>query len=248
VTGTVRIGIGTALAVGTMLLAGCGSDLPAQTARMVSAVPGGSATVTVPGPAGGTVAVRNAVVVYPPSPVGYAAGGTARLALFISNVTGTDIALVAVTATVGGASAGTVVLTTSASPSPSAAASSPPPATPSATASAGRPTGRPSATPSATAASPSPSATPSTPALAGDARINLSVPAGGYLDLGPGSPVYLQLDQLATKLAVGDTVQLVLTFQPAGGARVRTDGLAAPVAPPAVPAPRTSVSFGTGGQ
>lgn len=111
------------------LTAGCSAGQQAQTAAQAPTVPGANAQVAVPGPEGGQILVRNAVVAFARG--GYAKGATAPLELQLQNATDKPVRLVEVTSPQGrvlafaGASPAPTrtASPTTASPSPTAARS-----------------------------------------------------------------------------------------------------------------------------
>lgn len=213
-------------AAAALALTGCSAGMNSQTADQVAAVPGFS--LTVPGPDGGSVALRDAMLAYA-GPKGYAQGATAPLQLRIFNDTEQPITLDKFESN----DAASVKLASAADlkPSPSPAAESPSPAA----SKSPKATGSPS--PGAET-SPEPAASPS-PAAAPPAK--LTIPPAGYLELTPGSGQFLALTGLKKPVANGEGVHLKLTFS--NGVVLETlPRTVVPVAPPLSPQPRLPIS------
>ncbi|MFD0594933.1 copper chaperone PCu(A)C [Catellatospora coxensis] len=205
-----------------LALTGCSAGMNSQTADQVAAVPGFS--LTVPGPNGGSVAVRDAMLVYA-GPAGYAQGATAPLQLRIFNDTQQPITLDKFESN----DAAGVKLATAADlkASPSPAAESPSPAASKSPKASGSPS------PEAEA-SPEPEASPS-PATAAPAK--LTIPPAGYLELTPASGQFLALTGLKKPVPNGEGVHLKLTFS--NGVVIETpERTEVPLAPPLSPEPR----------
>jgi hypothetical protein len=208
-----------AAAMTALLASGCSAGQLAETAEMVPAVPGANKDVSA---FGGSLSVRNALVVYHAG--GYEADADAPLDLSIFNDTGQ-----AVTVTVTSPDAKSVTLSAGAqgTPSPSASPSASPSPTPSATAT-------PSGTPTATT-EPTTSAEPTPPAEAPAQPATVEIAAGSFAALGPSGKQLLQLIGLNEELKAGETVQLVFDF--GGGTKLTLD---VPVSVPLTPVPRAS--------
>lgn len=224
VTRSITMLLAGGAAAAALALTGCSAGMNSQTADQVAAVPGFS--LTVPGPNGGSVALRDAMLVYA-GPTGYAQGATAPLQLRIFNDTEQPITLDKFesndAASVKLASAADL----KASPRPSPAAESPSPAASKSPKAAGSPS------PDAET-SPEPEASPS-PAAAPPAK--LTIPPAGYLELTPGSGQLLALTGLKKPVVNGEGVHLKLTFS--NGVVLETlPGTVVPLAPPLSPEPR----------
>lgn len=229
-------------------LAGCSAGKVSQTADKVPSVEGVAGTA-------GDIDVRNAAIVFPESPAGYAAGSTAPLTMFVAN-TGEADTLVSITSP----SAPTVSLAPgdpADSPAdgdktcveitdePSAAASG---KAGGGKAGGGKAGGGKAAKPSAEApekapAKPSGSATPSPGTSgssapeepAGPPAANLPIPAGGLVKLSPQCP-HLALSSLKTPVNSGTIVPVTLKFANAGTITLRL-----PVMSPTEPLKRNPV-------
>jgi hypothetical protein len=214
--------MGVAVIVATGLAAGCSVGQIAETAKIVAAVPGGSASTPVPpnpalkGDVGGTVYVQNVTVDYP-GPQGYPAGGTAPLAVRIINQSSATITLKSVSS-----DAGTVVLT-------SGAGIVAPAASPSGPAS-------PTATPGSPSATPSPPTVPSEP--------DVTLQPGGLVILAKGAGQYLEITNLTKALPPGLLVTLRFTFTNTANLPIAPVILGAPVAPPLDAASRSPLGLG----
>lgn len=211
-----------------LALTGCSAGMNSQTADQVAAVPGYS--LTVPGPNGGSVALRDAMLAYA-GPKGYAQGATAPLQVRIFNDTQQPITLDKFESN----DAASVKLVSAAdlkaSASPSPAAESPSPAATKSPKASGSPS------PNAEA-SPEPEASPS-PATAAPAK--LTIPPAGYLELTPASGQLLALTGLKKPVPNGEGVHLKLTFS--NGVVIETlPGTVVPLAPPLSPEPRLPAS------
>lgn len=236
--------VGIAAVAATTLLAGCSAGQVAETAQIVSAVPGGNQVVKVPDPTNvnSEILIQNVTVAYN-GLNGYAAGANAPLAMRIINQTQSPIRVSPGLATVTGVKAtaaptplGTVAWAGGARPvlTPASAPASAP----------GSPGTSPSGAPSAPA---SPSAPPSTPAVP-----DLLIPAGSIAILAPdvaGSIRFLQISSLSQALLPGDLTNVGLTFTvftADGAAQTYATSVQAPIAPPVTAQPRVSVDV-TGG-
>jgi hypothetical protein len=223
-----RRGLTAALVVAAAAAAaGCGAGLQTETSRKVPSVPGANQQVEV-GPHA-FVAVRNVIVRYP-GPEGYPQGEFAPVELRIFNDTDEVIRLVDVEVAddaervvqVGGSAARETATPAAPPPSPS------PDTSPSPDASPGVSPG----------ASPSPAASPSPPAPAGG-RVDVEIPARGYVVISPDAGVQLRLVGLTRTLRPGDSV--TLTFRFSNNVVIRN--LAVPVDLPASPLPRSPMVF-----
>ncbi len=220
-------------ALATGLLSACGSGQIAQTAEIAPAVAGVDAQAS-----DRPVFVRNAMVDYR-EPKGYPAGASAPLALWIFNSSRQAVRLVGVTAaqqvgeqnaaaqvvlSTGRAAASGAPCLTPRSIEPSAPRSptspSPTPVLPAGSASSG--TARSSAgasagTSSASAgASATATASPS-PSPAGASRIDVTVPAGGCVELSRRAAQYLQVVNLPQPLGNAGTLLVMFQFTTADG-------------------------------
>ncbi|MEV0460529.1 hypothetical protein [Catellatospora methionotrophica] len=215
-------------AAAALALTGCSAGMNSQTADQVAAVPGYS--LTAPGPNGGSVALRDAMLAYA-GPTGYAKGAIAPLQLRIFNDTEQPITLDKFESN----DATGVKLASAADlkASPSPAAASPSPSVAASPKTSGSPSPKASGSPSPDAAtSPEPSASPAAAAPA-----KLTIPAAGYLDLTPGSGQFLALTGLKDAVPNGEGVHLKLTFS--NGVVLETlPGTVVPLAPPLSPEPR----------
>ena len=234
---------GAAAIAATILLSGCSAGQIAATAQVVSAVPGGSTRVDVPDPTdlNSAILVQNVTVAYN-GPDGYVAGANAPLAMRIINQTQSPIRVTPGDATLLGSKV--VVPGNGATPEPSVA---------------GTPLGSLSwsgTTPVVTkpTASASPGGEPSSPAGAPGppAGADVVIPAGSIAILAPatvGSTKYMQISGLSQDVKPGATVVLTLRFSvlAASGPADFNAIVSAPIAPPLVPLPRTSVSVNEGG-
>ncbi len=213
-------------AAAALALTGCSAGMNSQTADQVAAVPGFS--WTVPGPNGGNVALRDAMIAYGGA-TGYAQGATAPLQLRIFNDTEQPITLDKFESN----DAAGVKLASAADlkASPSPAAESPSPAASKSPKAAGSPS------PDAEA-SPQAEASPS-PATAAPAK--LTIAPAGYLELTPGSGQFLALTGLKKAVVNGQGVHLKLTFS--NGVVIETPpGTVVPLAPPLSPQPRLPIT------
>jgi len=240
------------------LLSACGAGQIANTAEMVSAVPGANATTQINTgnqAVDGALAVRNVVVDYL-NPAGYPAGGTAPLSLAIVNNTPSPVTLIGATATFTipgddtASGRATVVLTGGPVPSASAAPPAPSsaPASPStSTSTSGSP--RPSATPSPVVTTPPP------PPAAGVETFQLTVPQAPnpLTQLSRANGTYLQLDKLSKPLTPGAVVHLIFTFKLANGTTWQlgdapAEPVDAPFGPPVSPPARSPISLAPAGE
>ncbi len=229
----------------------CSAGQLAETSRIVAAVPGGSATVSVPDANNPTseIIIQNATVVYN-NTTGYAAGGVAPLSMRVFNQTQHPITVAPgsaetqpPTGTTKAASAGTLSwvtaasLAAAASPSPSVATS--PSANPSDSASP------PSSSPSSSQ-SASPSDTPSPAGSASSATGSglqpITIPAGGFAIVAPTVTQYLAITGLTSAIAPGDVVNVTLNFVDMTTKQPYTATVAATVAPPTDAVSRVPVS------
>ncbi len=221
--------LATALTAGTLaagLLAGCGAGQITSTGAIVSAVPGSSGSVRVPGPDGGEIQVRNLTIDYP-GPDGYPAGAPAPLSVRIFNGTAQQVTLVGVSAVIvparggGSTDAGTAVLVGSApSGSPAASATGPVSIASAGPSAAGSASARPSASGSASARASGAPAPSGSAVPVGGASVDVPVPSS------PGLPIvlsraaggrYLQIASLPRDVSPADTMRLTFTFRLADG-------------------------------
>ena len=246
-------------ALATGLLSGCGSGQIAQTAQIEAAVTGVDAQAS-----DRAVFIRDALVDYP-GPTGYRAGSDAPLTLWIFNTTQKAVRLVGVTAAEQdagqispvqvvlasgtGASTAPCIVPASASASPSGSVTRSASARPSRSSSAPA-----SASPSPASSAPasasestSESASPSASAP-GAATIDLTIPAGGCLELSTRAGRYLQAVSLPRPLSNAGTLLVMFQFTTDGqgftiGSQPSNTGpLALAVGVPASPEPRPSLS------
>jgi copper(I)-binding protein len=253
------------------LLSACGAGKIAQTAQIAPAVPGVSGQAS-----DRAVVVRDAMVDYR-EPKGYPAGASAPLSLWIVNSTQQAVRLVGVTAALPGGdqnAAAQVVLSNSAaassapcvtprsiapsapqsptSPSPTPVTGPGSSASPSGAKSGASPSlsarsgGSPSAAGSSAPASPSASPSPSP---AGATTIDLTIPAGGCVELSRRAAQYLQVVNLPQPLANQNSLMVTFQFQTADGQSFtigeppnNAGPLALPVGVPATPGARPSIT------
>jgi hypothetical protein len=228
-------------------LAGCGAGQIAETSTIVSAVPGGSASVAVPtkNNPNGALLITNVTVDYN-DVNGYAAGATAPLSMWIINqstdpltVTAGDAQLVdptkATTLTALGSmslSGGTPVV--EAVQGVAGNPSTPPPAPPA-----------PPSSPASTApSSPSGSGAPSTaPAAPAAASVTVQPGTMMVLSTSAGSDVqHLVVTDLKGAVVPGNTVQLTFNVTTPDGTPLQSTQIVAPVSPPSAPGPRVTGS------
>jgi len=238
--------VAASAALATGLLAACSAGQVAQTAGIEPAVPGVSGQT-----AGYPVYVRNALLEYS-EPKGYPSGAKVPMALWIFNNSHEPVTLVSVTAAQGDRPV-QVVLSSGSSVAPSASnapacsvpVSASPVPSPTTTTPSASPSASGSAKPSGSAsasASASPSASPS-PSAAGATTIKVSIPAGGCVELSKRATQYLQAVDLPGALGNADPLAVTFGFTTAGGQSLSTGTpLNLPVAPPANPGPRPSIT------
>jgi hypothetical protein len=201
------------------LASGCGAGQLAATSRIVAAVPGGSAVVSVHNPVdpNSEIQVQNATIVF--SAAGYAVGSTAPLMLTVFNQTDAPITVAPGTAQLQSnlgvnhpqmTDAGSLTWVTagtgaSGAPTPSDSTS------PSALAS---PSGLPSPSGSVSpSVSPSGSVSPSAlPSPSAPATPPLTIASAGFVTLDPSQPQYLAITGLTRAISSGDVVNITLTF------------------------------------
>lgn len=178
------------------LATGCGAGQVAATAEVQSAIDGANGNA-------GTVAVRNARILYPDGGVA-TKGGTATLAVSLVNSSVDPQQLVRVTTPAAASTALSIARpATTPSPSPVSTAT----ASPSGSASASG-----SASPSASgSASPSPSASAASSPSPAMPSVNLTVPGQGIRTLLPGGES-IRLIGLTHDLVSGRTVPVTFTF------------------------------------
>jgi hypothetical protein len=233
-------------------LAGCGAGQIAETAQIVSAVPGGSVSVDVPTEdnPNGALLITNVTIDYN-NINGYAAGTTAPLSMWIINqsteplvVTAGGAQLVDPTKSTTLTSVGTMSLSggrpdiqavpavagnaSTAPPVPTEAPSSPASVAPSSPSESGAPSGGASESTAPTAAAASVTIQPGT-------MLVLSNSAGSDV-------LHLQIPALKGDVVPGNTVQLTFNVTKPDGTPVQTVQVVAPVSPPASSAPRVTDS------
>jgi hypothetical protein len=238
--------VGVVAIFAAVALAGCSAGQIAETATIVSAVPGGSASVAVPTEQNpnGALLIKNVTVDYN-GVSGYAAGATATLSVWLANqstkpvtVTAGDSQLIDPTKESQLTPLGTVSL---AGQSPDVVNLQNGPSAPATGATTVPPASAPPSAPPSPAPSGSPSASPTpTPAAPTAATVTIQPGTMQILSTSAGPTAqYLQIAGLKAPVVPGNTVQLTFNVtsdgQPMGSAQV-----VAPVAPPASPAPRVS--------
>ena len=247
--GAVAAGVAAIVASGA--LAGCSAGQVSETATIVSAVPGGSASIAVPTQQNpnGALLIKNVTVDYN-GVNGYAAGDTATLSVWMVNqstvpvtVTAGDSQLVDPSKERQLSSLGAVTLSSGkpdvviaqSVPSAPATAATTAPAAPS------TPTTEPSA-PGSAAPSESDTGSPTAPPAA---PTSITIRPGTMQILstsaGPGTQ-YLMIADLKQAVVPGNTVQLTFNVTSPNGDPLGSTQIIAPVAPPASPAPRVSDS------
>jgi hypothetical protein len=250
--GAVAAGVAAIVAGGA--LAGCSAGQVSETATIVSAVPGGSASVAVPTQQNpnGALLIKNVTVDYN-GVNGYAAGDTATLSVWMVNqstvpvtVTAGDSQLIDPSKERQLSSLGAVTLSggkpdvviAQSVPSAPATAATTAPAAPS------TPTTEPSA-PASAAPTESATGSPSTAPAAPAAPTSITIQPGTMQILstsaGPGTQ-YLMIADLKQAVVPGNTVQLTFNVTSPNGDPLGSTQIIAPVAPPASPAPRVSDS------
>jgi len=239
------------VAAAVLSLSACGAGQIAATATIVSAVPGGSATVGVPDltDVNSQIQIENVLVEYP-GVGGWAAGQSAPVSLRIANQTQSPITVKLGDATLIGPKAGAAApgtplgslvwagggngVTTPVTTPPSAAVTPTP-----------SQSGAPSVPPTGSVPSSPPPATGSPLPIEPD----LVIPPMTLAILAPSNTIqqrYLQISNMSQPVRPGDTVSMSFTFvvQPDNGpAATYQTTVVAPLAPPASAAPRVSVSF-----
>ena len=220
-------------------LAGCGAGQIAETSKIVSAVPGGSASVLVPTEdnPNGALLIKNVTVDYN-DVNGYAAGATAPLSMWIINQS-TD----PVTVTAGDAQLVDPTKATTLTPLGPMSLSGGTPFVQDVQGVAGNPSTPPAATPpAAPPSSPSESGAPST-APAAAASVTIEPGTMMVLSTSAGSDVqHLQVADLKGAVVPGNTVQLTFNVTMTDGTPLQSTQIVAPVSPPSAPAPRVSDS------
>jgi len=236
------------------LLSACGAGQIANTAEMVSAVPGANASTEIKtgnSAVDGELAVRNVSVEYLDTN-GYPAGGTAPLAVYIVNDTPAPVTLVGATATYTipgddtASGRATVVLTGGPVASPTAVPAPP-------TTAPARPSGSGSASASVT---PAPVVTTPPPApAAGTETFQVTVPQAPspLTQLTQANGTYLQLDKLSKPLTAGAVVHIIFTFKLANGTTWQlgddpAQPVDAPFGPPLTPPARSPISLSPAGE
>jgi hypothetical protein len=210
--GRARIVAGSALAAGVaalLALSACGAGQLAQTAHQQAAIAGVNGEAV-----GGLVALRNALIPFNGSQ-GYGQGGTAPIAVTISNNALKTVNLVDVTSDV----ASDVVLIGG----PAAATKAPSTPSPSPTASA-------SPSPGAATTTAPPPAGPT-----GQTSFSIPISSGSYVVLMPQNGTYLQLVGLKQPLVVGSVATVVFKFDDGSSATMDLPVGPATAAVPRVP-------------
>lgn len=246
-----RIGMLAALGVAVAaisLVSGCSAGQIAETALIVPAVPGGSATVKFNTPANPNAAVLIANGLVVASANGYKAGTDAPLQLRIINqtpgvitVTPGTVTLQAPTARAGASEAviGTLAWVSSAVPVVAPSPSTPPASAPPSVSPSGSPSNSASGAPSS-----SPSESPAPPPAPALKDLKIQPGAAGLLILTPAAAQFLAITNLTQPLKPGDIVNVTLTFTDASG-QSKSGTVAMPIAPPATAASRAPVGTST---
>ncbi len=240
----VAASVGIVAVVAAGALAGCGAGQIAETSTIVSAVPGGSASIAVPTEdnPNGALLIKNVTVDYN-DVNGYATGATAPLSMWIINQS-TD----PVTVTAGDAQLVDPTKATTLTPLGSMSLSGGQPVIQDIQGVAGNPSTPPAAPPSSPASaepsSPSQSGVPSTtPAAPAAATVTIQPGTMMVLSTAAGSDVeHLQVAGLKDDVVPGNTVQLTFNVTKQDGTPLQSTQIVAPVGPPSVPAPRVTDS------
>ncbi len=239
----VAASVGIVAVVAAGALAGCGAGQIAETSTIVSAVPGGSASIAVPTTdnPNGAVLIKNVTVDYN-DVNGYAAGATAPLSMWIINQS-TD----PVTVTAGDAQLVDPTKATTLTPIGSMSLSGGRPVIQDIQGVAGNPStppAAPSSPPSAEPSSASESGAPSTaPAAPAAASVTIQPGTMMVLSTSAGSDVqHLQVADLKGDVVPGNTVQLTFNVTKQDGTPLQSTQIVAPVSPPSAPAPRVTDS------
>lgn len=225
-------------------LAGCGAGQIAETSMIVSAVPGGSASVAVPtkNNPNGALLIKNVTVDYN-GVGGYAAGATAPLSMWIINQS-TD----PVSVTAGEAQLVDPTKATTLTPLGSMSLSGGRVQVEAIPGVAGNPS-TPPAAPTSSPASTAPSG-PSEPGAPGTAP---AAPAAASVTVQPGTMMvlttsagsdvqHLEVTDLKGAVVPGNTVQLTFNVTTPDGTPLQSMQIVAPVSPPSAPAPRVTDS------
>jgi hypothetical protein len=239
--GAAAVGIAAIFAAAT--LAGCSAGQVSETASIVSAVPGGSASLPVPTKQNpnGALLINN-VIVDSNGTAGYAAGSTAALSMTFTNQS-----TVPVTVTVGAAqlisAANTRDVTALGSMSLSGgapdieSANSAPNSPPTAAAAPA-----PAATPSSAKPGESAGPAPSESASIGPTTVTIQPGMIAILSTSVGPDTqHVQIPSLQQAVMPGDTVMLTFNVT-SSDSEPQSTQIVAPVAPPMSAAPRVSAS------
>jgi hypothetical protein len=217
-------------------LAGCGAGQIAETSTIVSAVPGGSASVAVPteNNPNGALLITNVTVDYNDIN-GYAAGATAPLSMWIINQS-TD----PVTVTAGAAQLVDPTNATTLTPLGSMSLSGGTPVVQAVQGVAGNPSTPPAAPPSSPANTAPSSAPPAAPAAT---SVTIQPGTMMVMSTSAGSDVqHLQVADLKGAVVPGNTVQLTFNVTMTDGTPLQSTQIVAPVSPPTAPGPRVTDS------
>jgi hypothetical protein len=215
-------------------LAGCGAGQIAETSKIVSAVPGGSASVLVPTEdnPNGALLIKNVTVDYN-DVNGYAAGATAPLSMWIINQS-TD----PVTVTAGDAQLVDPTKASTLTPLGSMSLSGGTPVVQAVQGVAGNPSTPPSSPANAAPSSPSESGAP-----AAAASVTIQPGTMMVLSTSAGSDVqHLQVADLKGAVVPGNTVRLTFNVTMPDGTPLQSTQIVAPVSPPTAAAPRVTDS------
>jgi hypothetical protein len=238
--GAAAVGITAIFAAAT--LAGCSAGQVSETASIVSAVPGGSASLPVPTKQNpnGALLINN-VIVDPNGTAGYAAGSTAALSMTFTNQS-----TVPVTVTVGAAqlinAANTRDVTALGSMSlsggtPDIESADSVPSGPPTAAAAPAPTGPSSAKPGGSAGP-----APSESASIGPTSVTIQPGMIAILSTSAGPDTqHVQIPSLQQPVMPGDTVMLTFNVT-SSNSEPQSTQIVAPVAPPMSAAPRVPAS------
>jgi hypothetical protein len=240
----VAASVGIVAVVAAGAVAGCGAGQIAETSTIVSAVPGGSASIAVPtkNNPNGAVLIKNVTVDYN-DVNGYSAGATAPLSMWIINQS-TD----PVTVTAGDAQLVDPTKATTLTPIGSMSLSGGQPVIQDIQGVAGNPStppAAPSSPPSAEPSSPSESGAPSSAPAAAPTAASVTIQPGTMMVLSTsaGSDVqHLQVADLKGAVVPGNTVQLTFNVTKQDGTPLQSTQIVAPVSPPSAPAPRVTDS------
>lgn len=220
-------------------LAGCGAGQIAETSTIVSAVPGGSASIGVPTTdnPNGALLIKNVTVDYNDMN-GYATGATAPLSMWIINQS-TD----PVTVTAGDAQLVDPTKATTLTPLGSMSLSGGTPVVQAVQGVAGNTSTPPAAPPSPASTAPSSPSESGAPAAPAAASVTIQPGTMMVLSTSAGSDVqHLQLADLKGAVVPGNTVQLTFNVTMPDGTPLQSTQIVAPVSPPTAPAPRVTDS------